>query len=361
MEHLTAAIISQGSTSSQWTYEAMKNYFTSVDMLAIKNIEIKVGKKVEILYEGKPLKKYDCIYAKGSFRFAPLLQALTNALYRETYLPIIASAFTFGHNKLLTQMELQKHNVPMPATYLTTTTQSAKNLLANLNYPIIMKFPEGTHGKGVLIADSYASASSMLDALQTLKQPFIIQEYVDTHGKDLRVFVVGKKAVASMERTAEIGEERANLHAGGTAAAKFIDPHTAKIAVDTAQAIGAEICAVDMLETPRGPLVLEVNLSPGLQGITKCTNINVADKIAHYFAERALQYQQKITGTSKDILEEADTDSAKAREIKEVITTLTMRGNRILLPPLATDISGFDDKKEVLLHVKRGQVIIDKF
>ncbi len=361
MHTITGAVISQGSTSSQWTYEAMKHYFSSVDMLDIKYIEIMLGKTIKILYEGRPLKKYDGIYAKGSFRFAPLLQAITHALYPETYIPIIPSAFTYGHNKLLTQMELQKHHVPMPATYLTATTESAKNLLGNLNYPIIMKFPEGTHGKGVLIADSFASASSMLDALQTLKQPFIIQEYIDTGGKDLRVFVVGKKVAACMERIAQPGEERANIHAGATAVAKYIDPHTTKIAVDAAQAIGADICAVDMLETAQGSLVLEVNLSPGLQGITAATNINLADKIAQYLAERTLECKQKREGTSEDILQDSELKTSKIQEANEVITTLTIRGERILLPSLATTLSGFDDKKEVSLRIRKGEVVIQRY
>ena len=358
---ITAALISQGSTSSKWTFEAMKKYFSEVDMLNIKKIEVKLGKKVEILYEGKPLKKYDCIYAKGSFRFAQLLQSITKALSTEVYMPITPAAFTYGHNKLLTQIELQNNGVPMPATYLTATPESAKNLLGNLNYPIIMKFPEGTHGKGVLISDSYASASSMLDALTTLNQPFIIQEFIDTNGKDLRAIVIGNKVVASMERQAVAGEQRANMHAGGSAEPKYLDPITSKIAVEAAKAIGAEICAVDILETPTGSVVLEVNLSPGLQGITKTTHIDVADKIAKYLFERASELQAKHDIPTKHILDELGIESTKIKENKEVITTLDIRNGRLLLPKLVTDVTNFDDKKEVIIHIKEGRLIINKF
>ena len=184
---MKAALISLGSVSSQWTLDAMKEVFDSVEALDIRKIEINIGAKKEarILYEGKPIGTYDCIYAKGSFRYASLLRAVTGFLQDTTYMPIRDNSFTLAHNKLLTHLVLAQADIPMPLTYLTPTMDAARKLLERVNYPIVMKFPEGTQGKGVMFADSYASASSMLDALQTLKQPFIIQEYIDP-GKDHR-------------------------------------------------------------------------------------------------------------------------------------------------------------------------------
>jgi len=238
-----AAIISQNSKSSQWTATAMKKYFEEVDELNLKDIEINFsGKKSEVLYKGEELKKYDCIFAKGSFRYAPLLRSVASLLKGKTYFPIEESAFTIAHDKLLTQLKLQQHNIPMPRTYLSATTEAAKKILERAHFPIIMKFPQGTQGKGIMFADSYASASSMLDALSALKQPFIIQEYIDTGSTDIRAIVVGEKVIAAMKRKGAQNEVRANIHTGGVAEPILLDSYTQKVAVDTAKAIGAEIC-----------------------------------------------------------------------------------------------------------------------
>jgi ribosomal protein S6--L-glutamate ligase len=259
---ISAALISLGSKSSKWTAKAMKNYFRTVDELDIRDIEVTLGpKKAVVLYQGKPIEKYDCIFAKGSFRYAPLLSAITSILSRESYMPIGSEAFSIVHDKLLTQIVLQQNGIPMPATYLAATADAAKKILEKMNYPIIMKFPQGTQGKGVMFADSFASANSMMDALTALRQPFLIQEYVETEGADLRVIVVGDRVVAAMERKAEVGEKRANIHAGGKGKAIKVDPVTSKIAVKAAKVLGADVCAIDILEGHKGPLVIEANIS----------------------------------------------------------------------------------------------------
>ncbi|MFH1439844.1 MAG: RimK family alpha-L-glutamate ligase [Candidatus Woesearchaeota archaeon] len=360
---MKAAIISLGSVSSQWTLEAMNKHFDSVDAIDVRQLEIKLGKEnMDILYQNEPLSDYDCIYAKGSYKYAQVLRAITSAYKGKCYLPINANAFTLGHNKILTHLKLQNAGIPMPQTYLTPTTEAAKKLLENINYPIIMKFPEGSHGKGVMVADSFASANSMLDALTTLKQPFIIQEYIETGGTDVRAFVIGDKVVAAMERRAAPDEKRSNIHAGGTGEAVLLDTHTKRIAVKAAQALGCDICGVDILEGVKGPLVIEINLSPGLQGITKATNIDIADKIAKFLSEKALDFKKDKDGKVKtsDILREVGIDSDVATP-KEIITNLTIRGKRIILPDIVTDLTDFDDKHEVVIHAKKGRLIINKF
>ncbi|MCK5140446.1 MAG: ATP-grasp domain-containing protein, partial [Thermodesulfovibrionia bacterium] len=211
---MRTAIISLGSKSTVMLAEAMEKYFTTVDMLDLRNIEVNLSKEMEVLYEGKPIQKYDCIYVKGSHKYEQLLRAITASLYNKTYMPIKPIAFNIAHDKIYTQINIQQNKTPMPTTYLSATIPAAKNILKKVNYPIIMKFPHGTQGKGVMFADSFASASSILDALDTLKQPFLIQEYIETGGVDIRVIVVGDKVVAAMKRRAEIGEKRANIHAG---------------------------------------------------------------------------------------------------------------------------------------------------
>jgi ribosomal protein S6--L-glutamate ligase len=358
---MRAALISLGSISSKWTIEAMEKYFDKVDDINLKNIEVNLGSgSIEVLYNGEPLSKYDCIYPKGSFRFAPLLRSIATTLHNTTFMPLKPEAFDIGHDKLLTHLALQRYKIPMPKTYITSTPEAAKKILEKVNYPIIMKFPQGTQGKGVMFADSFASASSMLDALTALRQPFIIQEYVETGGIDIRVIVIGDKVVAAMKRKAVKGEERANIHAGGKGEPYQPDAHTKKIAVQTAKAIGADICAVDILESPKGPLVIEANLSPGLQGITESTKIDIAEKIAKYLYEKTKSRFEsgKKVGTSK-IFEDLGIKKFGGR-VQEIVSNLDFRGDRILLPKLVTDITKFNEKEELSIKSSRGTLVIKK-
>ena len=354
---MKAALISLGSKSSEWTAEAMKKYFDEVDEIKLKDIEINFsGKKSEVLYKGKPLESYDCILAKGSFRYAPLLRSVTSLLKDKCYMPLSAESFTVGHDKLLTQLKLQQKNIPMPRTYLSATTRAAKKILEKVNYPIIMKFPHGTQGKGVLFADSYASASSMLDALSALNQPFLIQEFIETGGTDIRAIVVGDKVIAAMKRKADIKEARANIHAGGIAEGLVLDSYAKKVAVDAARAIGAEICGVDMLESAKGPVVIEINLSPGLQGISKVTDVDLPDKIASYLFKQTTQFlsENKKNGTAK-IMEDLDADKTK-----EIISTLDFRGARILLPEVITKVAGLKETDDVKFSAEKDKIHIKK-
>src|SRR3989338_4430846 len=145
-----------------------------------------------------------------------------------------------------------------------------------------MKFPEGTQGKGVMFADSISSASSLLDALGVLNQPFIIQEYIDTGGTDIRALVVGDKVIAAMRRTAQTEEKRANIHAGGKGEPVQLNHETIHAALAAAKVLKADICGVDILEGPTGPLVIEANISPGLQGLGKVSTLDLPDQIASF-------------------------------------------------------------------------------
>ena len=359
---MKAAIISLGSKSSKWTAEAMRKYFDEVDEINLKNVEISfTGKKQEILYEEKPLKKYDCIYAKGSFRYANLLSALTSMLEKSSYLPIDSAAFTIAHDKLLTQLKLNAANIPMPQTYLTSTIEEAKKILQKMNYPIIMKFPHGTQGKGVMFADSCASATSILDALAVLKQPVIIQEYVETGGTDIRAIVVGNKVIAAFRRVAQFGEKRANIHQGGTGEAISLNDHTKKIAIKAAKALNANVCGVDILESVKGPVVIEINISPGLQGVTQYTGVDVADKIAKYLFETSKSAKSIETDSqTKTLFNDLGIEDSSNENIPKLISHVEFRGNRILLPELVTKKTKFNEDEEVTMTLTEGSVEIKK-
>ncbi len=352
---MKAAIISQGSVSSKLTKEAMERYFDEVTAIDVKELEINIsGDDADILYKGEALGKYDCIYAKGSYRFSQALRSLSTILKGYSYMPVEPEAFTVAHDKLLTQLLLQTQGIPMPKTYISTTVDAARKILSNMNYPIILKFPQGTHGKGVLFADSYGSASSILDALTALKQSFLIQEYVDTGSSDIRAFVVGDKVVASMVRKSAVGEQRSNVHMGGHAESINLDKKSQEIAVKAAKATGAEICGVDILPGPKGPLVIETNISPSVQGITKYSGVDVANEIAKHLYERTKSFVSvRKEKHKKEIMEELNNTG-------NLITNLDFKASRIILPEIATNYSKITSDDQVELKMEKGKISISK-
>jgi ribosomal protein S6--L-glutamate ligase len=354
---MRAAVVSMGSISSKMTVEAMQKYFDEVDSLDIKEFEVNLGKEGGVLYAGKPLKQYDCMYMKGSGRYANLLRAIASIVGDRTYIPIRPTTFTRAHDKLLTHITLQKHKVPQPQTFIASTSKAAKDIIKKLPTPIVLKLPTGTHGKGVMLADSYESASSMVDALAVLKQPFLLQEYIETDSTDTRAFVIGDEVVASMKRIAVKGEKRANIHAGGRGEATTLSAQAKKVALQAARAMNAEICGVDMLESIRGPKVIEVNVSPGLQGITKATGVNVAEKLAKFLFERTKEFKKTLDAAGKkEVIHEVTTH----KDLKEVLGKLDFRGERILLPPLATNVAKMSEEDEVSIKLGKGHITIDK-
>ncbi len=355
---MRAAVISLGSVSSQWTAKAMRTYFSQVDELDIRKIDINFsGGESEVLYDGKPIKKYDCILAKGSFRYAQILSSVTAILEKQCYMPFRSTAFSIGHDKLLSQLTLHQFNIPMPKTYLSATPDAGKEILKKVNYPIVMKFPQGTQGKGVMFADSFVSASSMLDALSAIRQSFIIQEYVETEGMDIRVIVVGDQVIGAYKRIAQEEERRSNIHAGGKGEAYTPDEVMKKIAVKAAKAVGADICGIDILPSMKGPVVLEVNLSPGLQGIKKYANIDVADAIAkHCFDVCFGRNAKKKKAQVKAIMENVDSEKSQ-----QLILSLDFRANRILLPELITKITKFREDVSYLIKVGHEQLQIKEY
>ena len=330
-----------------------KQYFDSTEHIDIRTLEIHASAEGLQVFSGKrEIKGYDCIYIRGSFKYTLLQRAISRAFMNEVYLPIRPAAFSVAHNKFLTLLELLKNGVHTPKTYFTATTHAAKKILEEVQYPIIMKIPFGTQGKGVMMADSLMAAKTMLDALETFKQPYIIQEYIDSDFTDIRAVVIGNKVIA-MRRRAAAEEMRANIHAGGKGEIIEISPDVEQIALKSAKVIGSDICAVDILEG-RKPAVIEVNLSPGLIGITKATNKNVAQMVAKYLAERTQDFlRKKKSSQNGKILE-----TIRPRRNKKILTTLDVRNGMIRLPKFITDLGEFTMNDEVTFVVDKGKVEI---
>lgn len=349
------ALISLGGKGSKAISLEAKKYFDEVDEIDIRKIEIRVEDyDVSVLYNEKPLPAYDCVYIRGSYKFALLQRSISFALQGKSYVPIAPSAYTIAHDKFLTMIELSKANISVPRTYFAATTKQAKRMLEEVNYPVILKIPSGTQGKGVMSADSISSAKSMLDTLEVFNQPYLIQEFIDTDATDIRAIVAGDEVIACMKRKGRPGEMRSNIHQGGIGMPYELDYDTERLAIRAAKAVKADICGVDLLEGINKSMVIEVNLSPGLKGITEATKENVADKVAKFLFEETKKFiEESKNGKVKDMIKNNDVQADK-----ELIMNLDVKGGRIKLPMGVTKITKFNADDEVVLIADKGKLII---
>lgn len=297
-------IISLNGESSQMLAEECKKYFDKVDSLDIRQFEVKLSNKgISVTYEKKDLEMYDCLYTRGSFRYALLQRSITRSLNQDVYMPLKPQAFTLGHDKFLTLLELQKNKIPIPKTYYAATTKRAQKLIEKVRYPIIMKVAKGTHGKGVMIAESIKSAKTILDLLEEFKEPYIIQEFVKTKGtSDIRVIVAGNKVVAAYKRKAANNEIRTNIHSGGERKPHTLTDEEKKLAIKSAQAIGADICGVDILNA-KNPQVIEINLSPSLTVAKEVTGKEVMKEIAKNLYKKTKEFKEGSKAKKKKVKE----------------------------------------------------------
>lgn len=354
---MKAAIISLGGATSLLVAEKCRKYFEEVKVIPIKAVDVNLDNNgLKVSYGGEPLEDFDCVYIRGSHKYEMTKVAITTALEGKCYLPLQHSSFTTCHNKLLTLLSLTRNKIPIPKTYVAATTEAAKKVLEKIEYPIIIKIPRGTQGKGVMFADSLKSAKTVLDALEVFKEPYMIQEYIETGSKDIRALVLGDKVLAAMQRQATKEEIRANIHMGGIGTAYKLDENTEQIALKAAKSVKAEICGVDILKNKTKTAVIEVNTSPGIRGITEATKMDIADEIAKFlFAQtKAFKEKKTSTGYSQIISNIGKKDKSK------MIANLNVKNGMIKLPPLATTISNFKAGEEVVINIEKGKIEIKK-
>lgn len=195
-----------------------------------------------------------------------------------------SQAIARARDKLRSMQLLSREGIGLPVTGFAHSPDDKDDLLRLTSEPpYILKLLEGTQGKGVVLTETRKAAESVIDAFRNLNAYFLVQEFIaEARGRDIRCFVVGDKVVASMTRTAREGEFRSNLHRGGKAAACEITEQEATMAIRTAEIMGLNMAGVDLIRSANGPLVLEVNSSPGLEGIEKSTTVDIADLIIEY-------------------------------------------------------------------------------
>ena len=204
-----------------------------------------------------------------------------------------AIAIARSRDKLRAMQLLTKKHIDVPTTVCARTPDAVPVALGLIGTPAIVKLQQGTQGIGTMIAETPQAVSSLLETLWAMGQDIILQEYIaESRGRDLRAIVVGNRVVASMRRQAKSGEFRSNLHRGGLGVRVRLDPRYAQAAVAAVKVMGLEVAGVDMLESKSGPKILEINSSPGLEGIERTSGIDVAGAIVRH-AERFLLRRSK--------------------------------------------------------------------
>ena len=210
---------------------------------------------------------------------------------------IESQALLRSRDKLRSLQILSRAGLGMPKTVFTNYGKNVDEILDNAGgAPVVIKLLEGTQGLGVVLAENRKAAKSVIEAFHGLKARIIVQEFIkEAGGADIRAFVVGNKVVGAMKRQAAEGEFRSNLHRGGSSMVVKLSRAENAAALKAAKAMGLGVAGVDMLQSSRGPLILEVNSSPGLEGIEKATNKDIAGSIIQY-----LEKESTKKGIQKD-------------------------------------------------------------
>lgn len=204
-------------------------------------------------------------------------------------------AINRSRDKLRSLQLLSRAGIGLPVTGFAHSTRATDDLISMVGgAPLIVKLLEGTQGKGVVLAETKKAAQSTIEAFRSLKTRFLVQEFIkDAGGADIRCFVVGNKVVASMLRQGKEGEFRSNLHRGGSATSIKITPEERSTAVRAAKTMGLNVSGVDLLRSKHGALVIEVNSSPGLEGIEKATGKDVADAVIKFIEKHARPHKTR--------------------------------------------------------------------
>lgn len=200
----------------------------------------------------------------------------------------VSDAITKSRDKLCTLQILAQHGIGVPTTSFANTSYETKDIIKLVgSAPLVVKLLEGTKGVGVVLAETNKAAESVINAFRSLKADILAQQYIqESKGHDIRCFVIGNKVVASMQREAQEGEFRANIHLGATALSVEITDEEYKMAIDATRIMGLDVAGVDMVRSSSGPKILEVNSSPGLEGIEGSTGIDIASKMIEFIENK---------------------------------------------------------------------------
>jgi ribosomal protein S6--L-glutamate ligase len=264
--------------------------------------DIRVSKRTpELFYQGEPVGHFDAVIPRigASITFFGL------AVVRQfemtgVYCVNESQAIARSRDKLRCLQILSRHDIGLPPTVYTRQAEHVPACIERVEGPpVVVKLLQGTQGIGVVLAESTPAASSVIEAFHGLEQNILIQKFIrEAKGSDIRALVVGRKVVAAMRRQAVAGEFRSNMHRGGSAKKLRLPAEYRKTALAAARVLGLRVAGVDMIESSEGPMVMEVNSSPGLEGIQKTTQTDVAGAILELIENEVMAASGTVKATA---------------------------------------------------------------
>ncbi|MBR3256452.1 RimK family alpha-L-glutamate ligase [Candidatus Saccharibacteria bacterium] len=288
------AILSNGNAnySTKRLVEEAEKRGHEVKVIKYKNCYLSLNEKhPDVYYRGKKLEKFDAVLPRISNNMTRYGCAVVRQFEMQgVYTSATSVAITRARDKLRAAQIFAKYGVDTPKTLVSRNTSDIDGLLEQIGLPVIIKLATGTHGNGVILADTRKAAKSALQAFYLYNEDgtnILLQEFIkESAGTDIRAFVVGGRVVASMQRASLDDDFRSNLHQGGAGTPIKLTETEKRTAIKAARAMGLHICGVDLMRSAKGPLVLEVNASPGF-GIERVTGRDVASKIIEYIEHNA--------------------------------------------------------------------------
>ncbi|MCE7063573.1 MULTISPECIES: 30S ribosomal protein S6--L-glutamate ligase [Dyadobacter] len=257
------------------------------------------GGKPTIIYKGKPIPEIDAAIPRIGTSVSAFGCAVVRQLeLMKVFTTVKSQAILRSRDKLRSMQVLAKAGIDIPKTVFAKNPSQVNELIHLVGGPpVVIKLLEGTQGVGVVLAETIKAAKSTIEAFYGLRANFLIQEYIaESKGADIRAFVIGNKVIAAMRRQGADGDFRSNLHRGGQGSLVELTPEEEETAVAAAKALGVKIAGVDMLQSDRGPLVMEVNSSPGLRGIEEVSGIDVAALIVSYIEDKIVTDEGDTVG-----------------------------------------------------------------
>jgi ribosomal protein S6--L-glutamate ligase len=252
-----------------------------------------------IYYKGEELTGFDAVIPRIGASITFYGTAVLRQFEMLGVYPVNESvAITRARDKLRSLQLLARKGIGLPVTGLAHSPDDIQHVISMVGgAPLVLKLIEGAQGIGVVLAETPKAAESVIDAFLGLKANILIQEYIrEAKGSDIRCFVIGDKVVAAMKRQAREGDFRSNLHRGGSASIVKLTPEERSLAVRAARVIGLNVAGVDILRSNHGPVVLEVNSSPGLEGIEQVTNRDIAGMIVEFAQKNARANRTRTRG-----------------------------------------------------------------
>lgn len=319
---LRIAILSRvlGAFSTQRLKEACQKRGHTVRVLNVLNFSLLVQTgRPELFYRDRPVEPLDAVIP----RIGPSVTAYGTAVVRQfeqvgVFALNSAQAISASRDKFRALQLLSQQKVGIPPTALVRARDGVNAAIHRVGgAPLIIKLVEGSQGDGVILADTNKRAEAILETLLLAGQTVIVQRFVtESSGRDYRAFVVGNRVIAAMERRAAPDEYRSNIHRGGRAVSAQLSPELEATAVRATQLLGLRVAGVDLIESEEGPMVLEVNSSPGLEGIESATGVEVAEQVVLHLEEQVrfpdFDIRPRLSGAGYDVLELSVTEESGA-------------------------------------------------